>query len=125
MAAALILAALIGGGCVVLVLRVVHAHALEKSTAIHARQYVKTIQPKPGGDGGSVTLPGTLQGLIEATVYARSSGYVVRWNKDIGSAVIKGDLLAEIAAPEIDQELIQAQAARAQADSSAALAKST
>src|SRR5450631_3628376 len=120
-----ILAALIGGGCVVLVLRVVHANALAESTAVHAKQYVKTVQPTPGGDAVAVTLPGTLQGVIEATVYARSSGYVARWNKDIGATVGKGDLLAEITAPEIDQELNQAEAARAQAASSAALAKST
>jgi RND family efflux transporter MFP subunit len=125
LAAGAVLAVLIGGGCVVFVLRVVHAQALADATAVHAKQYVKTVQPKPGRAAMSVTLPGTLQGFIEATVYARSSGYVVRWNKDIGAPVRKGDLLAEIAAPEIDQELYQAEAARAQAVSSAALAKST
>jgi RND family efflux transporter MFP subunit len=124
-AAGAVLAALVGGGCVVLVLRAVHAQALADATAIHTKQYVKTVQPKPGGDATSVTLPGTLQGFIEATVYARSSGYVVRWSKDIGASVTKGELLAEITAPEIDQELYQAQATRAQTVSSAALAKST
>ena len=79
----------------------------------------------PAATRTAVTLPGTLQGFIEATVYARSSGYVVRWLKDIGAPVKKGELLAEIAAPEIDQELYQAEAARAQAAASAALAKST
>jgi RND family efflux transporter MFP subunit len=64
-------------------------------------------------------------GVIESTVYARSNGYVVRWTKDIGSSVKKGELLAEIAAPEIDQELSQAVSARAQAAASAALAQST
>lgn len=125
MIAGAIIAALIAGGGVVLVLRVVHAHALADATALHAKQYVQTVQPKPGGDATSVTLPGTLQGFIEATVYARSSGYIVRWLKDIGAPVTKGELLAEITAPEIDQELYQAQATRAQAASSAALAKST
>jgi len=125
MIAGAIIAALIGGGGVVLVLRVVHAHALADATALHAKQYVQTVQPKPGGDTTSVTLPGTLQGFIEATVYARSSGYIVRWLKDIGAPVTKGELLAEITAPEIDQELYQAEATRAQAASSAELAKST
>ena len=50
---------------------------------------------------------------------------MVRWLKDIGSSVKKGDLLAEIAAPEVDQELSQAVSARDQAAASAALAKST
>ncbi len=125
MIAGAIIGALIVGGGVVLVLRVVHAHALADSTALHAKQYIQIIQPKPGGDAPLVTLPGTLQGFIEATVYARSNGYVVRWLKDIGAPVTKGELLAEIDAPEIDQELYQAEAARAQAAASAALAKST
>ncbi len=125
LAAGAVLAALIVGACVVLVLRVVQAHALAESIALNAKQYVRTIQPKPGGHATSVTLPGTLQGFIEATVYARSSGYIVRWINDIGAPVSKGDLLAEITAPEIDQELYQAEATRAQADASAGLAKST
>jgi len=120
-----ILAVLLLGGAAVLVMRSFQAHALESATAVHARQFVTTIRPQTGGDSMSVTLPGTLQGFIEATVYARSSGYLVRWTKDIGASVAKGELLAEITAPEIDQQLYQAQAARAQAASSAALAKST
>ena len=92
---------------------------------MHAKQYVTTISPKAGGDEQPLTLPGTLLGVIESTVYARSNGYVVRWLKDIGSSVKKGELLAEIAAPEIDQELSQAISARDQAAASAALAKST
>ena len=63
--------------------------------------------------------------MIEATVYARSSGYVVRWTQDIGASVKKGELLAEITAPEIDQQLHQAEATQAQTAASEALAKST
>ena len=113
------------GAVIVLVLRSFHAGALETSTALHARQYVTTVNPKAGGEGQPLTLPGTLLGVIESTVYARSNGYVVRWVKDIGSTVNKGELLAEITAPEIDQEFAQAVSARDQADASASLAKST
>jgi RND family efflux transporter MFP subunit len=120
-----LVAVLLLGASIVLVMRAYQAHALENSTALHAQQYVTTIQPKSGGDGLPVTLPGTLQGVIESTVYARGSGYVVRWTKDIGASVIKGELLAEITAPEVDQQLHQAEAAQAQTASSAALAKST
>ena len=116
---------LLVGGVIVLVLRSFQASALNRSTALHANQYVTTITPKSGGEGQPLTLPGTLLGVIESTVYARSNGYVVRWAKDIGSSVKKGELLAEITAPEIDQELSQAVSARAQAASSASLAKST
>jgi RND family efflux transporter MFP subunit len=113
------------GAVIVLVLRSFQASALNRSTALHANQYVTTITPTAGGEGQPLTLPGTLLGVIESTVYARSNGYVVRWAKDIGSSVKKGELLAEITAPEIDQELSQAVSASAQAASSASLAKST
>jgi RND family efflux transporter MFP subunit len=116
---------LLAGGVIVLVLRSFQASALETSTALHAKQYVATMLPTAGSDGAPITLPGTLQGVIESTVYARSNGYVVRWLKDIGASVKKGDLLAEITAPEIDQELSQAVSTRAQAAASAELAKST
>ena len=116
---------LVLGAVIVFALRSFQAHALERSTALHARRYVTTITPKTGGEGQPLTLPGTLLGIIESTVYARSNGYVVRWVKDIGSSVKKGDLLAEITAPEVDQELSQAVSARDQAAASAELAKST
>ncbi len=117
--------ALLIGAVIVLVLRSFKASALQTATELHAKQYVTTILPKSEGGGQPLTLPGTLLGVIESTVYARSNGYVVRWVKDIGSSVKKGDLLAEITAPEIDQELSQAVSTRAQAAASASLAKST
>jgi RND family efflux transporter MFP subunit len=122
---AALVALLLLGGVTVLVNRSMQARALADATAIHSMQYVTTTQPTGGGDGMAVTLPGTLQGVIESTVYARSSGYLARWTKDIGASVKKGELLAEINAPEIDQQLHQAEAARAQSASSEALAKSS
>jgi RND family efflux transporter MFP subunit len=122
---AVFIALLLLGGAVVLVNRSMQARALADSTAIHAVRYVTTTQPTSGGDGVAVTLPGTLQGVIESTVYARSSGYLKRWTKDIGASVKKGELLAEISAPEIDQQLHQAEAAQVQSASSEALAKSS
>ena len=120
-----IIAVLLAGAVAVLILRGIHAGALESETVLHAHRYVTTTRPQPNRDGLPVTLPGTLQGVIEATVYARSSGYVVRWTKDIGASIRKGELLAEITAPEIDQQLNQAEAARGQSAASEALAKST
>ncbi len=119
------LGALLLGGIIVLITRVFQASALAAATEMHAKQYVTTITPKAGGGGLPLTLPGTLQGINEATVYARTNGYMLRWTKDIGSSVRKGELLAEIATPEIDQELSQALAAQQQAASSEGLAKST
>jgi RND family efflux transporter MFP subunit len=116
---------LIVGSILVFVMRGFQASALVASTELHAKRYVTTLMPSAGGAGLPLTLPGTLQGINEATVYARSTGYILRWNKDIGSSVKKGELLAEIAAPEIDQELSQALAAQQQAASSESLARST
>ncbi len=121
----LLVGVLIAGAALVLVNRSFQARALENSTAVHATQYVTVTRPTSGGDGQPVTLPGTLQGVIESTVYARSSGYLARWTHDIGDSVKKGELLAEIAAPEVDQQLNQAEAVRAQSASSEALARST
>jgi RND family efflux transporter MFP subunit len=120
-----IVGALLLGGVIIFVVRGFQESALAASTELHAKQYVTTVNPKPAGGGLPLTLPGTLQGINEATVYARSNGYILRWSKDIGSSVKKGELLAEIAAPEIDQELSQAIAAQQQAASSEGLAKST
>jgi RND family efflux transporter MFP subunit len=124
-AVAAIVGTLVVGGIIISVVRGFQASALAASTELHARQYVTTVNPKPGGEGLPLTLPGTLQGINEATLYARSNGYIVRWSKDIGSSVKKGELLAEIDAPEIDQELSQAVASQQQAASSESLAKST
>ena len=62
---------------------------------------------------------------MQAPIAARASGYLKRWTKDIGSKVERGELLAEIETPEIDQQLSQAVAARDQAAASLALSKST
>lgn len=72
-----------------------------------------------------VTLPGTIQPLHQAPVYARINGYVRRWYADMGARVRAGQLLAEIESPETDQQLLQGQASLAQARAALALARST
>src|SRR4051812_27121826 len=59
--------------------------------------------------GGDLALPGTIQALHEGAIYARVPGYVRRWNADIGSTVRAGQVLAEIDAPELEQNVQQAQ----------------
>ncbi len=105
--------------------RMSNSRALESGTSERAKIYVKTTQPKSDPVGQTLVLPGTLQGFVQSPIAARASGYLKRWTKDIGSRVQKGELLAEIETPEIDQQLSQAIAARAQAASSLGLAKST
>jgi RND family efflux transporter MFP subunit len=68
-------------------------------------------------------LPGNLQSFAESPIFARTNGYLLRWYKDIGSKIQKGELLAEIDTPEIDQELSQARASREQVRSALGLAK--
>ena len=105
--------------------RMANARVLEDNVAASSIQYVKTTVAKTGEAGQTLALPGTLQGFQQAPIAARSSGYVQRWTKDIGSQVTRGEVLAVIESPEVDQQLSQAEAARQQAAASLALAKST
>jgi RND family efflux transporter MFP subunit len=105
--------------------RASNARALEAGTAEQARTYVKVATPTVGGAATTLTLPGSLQGETQSPISARSSGYVKKWFHDIGSRVAKGELLAEIESPEVDQQLSQAVAAREQAAAGLVLAKST
>jgi RND family efflux transporter MFP subunit len=115
----------VGGGRTIYS-RMANAKVLESGAVEHAKQYVRVARPKSGGESSqTLALPGTLQGYVQSPIAARASGYLKKWYKDIGSRVEKGELLAEIETPEIDQQLSQAVAARQQAASSQALAKST
>jgi RND family efflux transporter MFP subunit len=120
-----VLVVLAVGAARTVVSRISNARTLEANTATYAAQYVNTAQPRSNATGQTLSLPGTLQGFVQSPIAARASGYLRRWHKDIGSRVEKGDLLAELDTPEIDQQLSQAIAARAQTASSLALAKST
>ena len=108
-----------------IVSRMANARVLEANVAEGAVQYVKTTVVRNSEGGQTLALPGSLQGAQQAPLAARSAGYVKRWTRDIGSHVAKGELLAVIESPEIDQQLSQAEAARGQTAASLALAKST
>ena len=124
-AAVAVLVLLLVGAARTVLSRAANAKALAAGVAEHSAIYVKTTLPKAAGSGRTVALPGTLQGAVQAPIAARAAGYVKRWTKDIGSRVDKGDVLAEIEAPELDQQVSQADAARAQTASAVALAEST
>lgn len=113
------LGALVLAGAFVLayVPRAAQKKALEEHAvaARDALRKVAVVRPKPLGDAHSLRLPGNIQPLEEAVLYARANGYVRRWLVDIGARVKEGALLAEIDTPELDQELMQARAALAQA----------
>jgi RND family efflux transporter MFP subunit len=86
-------------------------------------QTVNVIHPQRGSSNSDLTLPGMIQAFSESPIYARVDGYVRTWYVDIGAHVTKGQLLAEIDAPEVDQQLNQARARLNQAETSLALAK--
>ena len=87
-----------------------------------ASMRVETIAPKSGASERALELPGTVQAFQETVLFARASGFVRAWHVDMGDKVRKGQVLAEIETPELDQELSQAQAQVLQARASLTLA---
>ena len=95
----------IGGG-----IRLVQANSLSTWTHESEIPTVALITPQAGGKGQALILPGTLQAYYDAQLYARVPGYVHAWYKDIGAHVKKGDVLALVDTPELDQQIAQARA---------------
>src|SRR3984957_14029323 len=102
------------GAAVSMLSRVRASHALAKEADIDSIPTVAVVHPLAEKPDEDLVLPASLQAYEESPIYARTNGYLLRWYKDIGSRINKGDLLAEIDTPEVDQELSQAQAARQQ-----------
>ena len=71
---------------------------------------VNVVCPAADAPSQEIALPGNTAAFIDAPIYARTNGYLKRWYFDIGTPVKKGQLLAEIETPEIDQQLQQARA---------------
>ena len=106
-------------------IRLGERRALGKETESLAVPNVIVIQPKAAPPQEEIVLPSSLEAFTESPIYARTNGYLAHWYKDIGSKVQKGTLLADIETPEIDQELMQARAARDQAEAQLRLAKTS
>ena len=86
---------------------------------------VELISPARGPATRSLDLPGNVNAWYEAPIYAQVAGYVASWDKDIGAVVRKGEVLATIDAPALDEQLGTAQANLAVADARAKLADVT
>ena len=99
--------------------------ALAEQTERMAVPFVSVIQAKPVDSDSEMVLPGTLKPYIESPIYARTNGYLKKWYKDIGSHVAKGELLAEVDTPEIDQQLAQSRADLATAQANLSLSAVT
>jgi RND family efflux transporter MFP subunit len=92
---------------------------LAEQTDQLAAPTVGVAPPKPGAPVDTFVLPGNVTSYTDAPIYARTSGYLTRWYYDIGAHVKKGALLATISAPEVDQQLAQAEADLATAQTNA------
>jgi Membrane-fusion protein len=118
-----VLLILIVAGIITFVNRKSETDALAKETDAVAVPTVAVVKPQSEASKDELILPGNLQAFAESPIFARTNGYLVKWTKDIGSKVQKGELLAVIDTPEVDQELSQARAARDQVKSALGLAK--
>jgi membrane fusion protein, multidrug efflux system len=118
-----VLLVLLIAGAFTLLQRSSHGRALAKETERNAVPTVAVVHPQAEKPDEELALPGSLQAFKESPIFARTNGYLVRWYKDIGSQVKKGELLAQIDTPEVDQELNQGRAARQQILSQMELAK--
>jgi RND family efflux transporter MFP subunit len=100
-------------------------HALAETTEALAIPTVAVIHPTAEVAQEDLVLPGTLQAYVESPIYARTNGYLKKWYHDIGSRVPKGELLADIDTPEVDQQLSQARADLNTAQANANLSRIT
>jgi RND family efflux transporter MFP subunit len=123
---------LIGGGFALLAIAVVayglgtrqaQDSRLHDVTEAQAVPVVALVTPANVSNHTSLDLPGRLEAFIQAPIYARVPGYLKSWKHDIGAKVKAGDLLAEIATPDLDQQLMQARADLSVAQANAKLAQ--
>ena len=98
---------------------------LRKSAQASAIPYVDVVSPKASADVDEIALPGSTSAFNDTPIYARTSGYVQHWYVDIGARVKKGQLLATIETPELDQQLQQARADLENAEANLQLATTT
>lgn len=123
----LIIALLVLAGIVIagVVPRMRARAALRTATNELAVPSVEVMQPKQGSPSTEIVLPGTIEAFVDSPIYSRTDGYLKKWYFDIGAHVKKGDLLAEIETPEIDQQLDQAKADLNTAEANYNLAQTT
>lgn len=99
--------------------------SLREETQRTAAPVVSVIEPERGAPAQEVVLPGNVQAFTDAPIYARTSGYLKKWYFDIGAHVKKGERLADVDSPEIEQQLQAARADLATALANERLAKIT
>ncbi|HEY4171149.1 MAG TPA: efflux RND transporter periplasmic adaptor subunit [Reyranella sp.] len=98
---------------------------LKEVTNAQSVPTVAVLEPTVGANQSSLDLPGRLEAYSRAPIYARVGGFLKAWYVDIGAPVKAGQLMAEIEAPDLDQQLLQAKAALASAQAAETLATVT
>lgn len=98
---------------------------LEKETTVAAISSVNVVYPKSSTLSSEIALPGDTQAFTDTPIYSRTSGYLERWYFDIGARVRRGQLMAQVEAPELDQQLLAAQADLKSAEANLNLANTT
>jgi membrane fusion protein, multidrug efflux system len=124
-AALLVVLALVIAGGFSLAKRFSDRNVLARETEKLAIPTVAVLKPSMEPTKEELSLPAQLQAYVESSIYSRTNGYLLHWYKDIGSHVNKGELMAEIDTPEVDQELLQARANHQQIAAQLELAKSS
>jgi RND family efflux transporter MFP subunit len=124
--AALIGAALFGAIVVIgVATRISDARSLRQWTDEQAIPTVVISEPQSANGKAPLELPAQMDAFTNAPIYARTSGYLKSWDKDIGAQVKAGDVLGTIDTPDLDQQLLQGQADLATAKANAQLAATT
>ena len=108
-----------------LLARRAQADSLRERAEAQTLRTVAVISPAPSGASPALELPGRIEAWSKAPIYARVGGYLQRWTADIGAPVKAGQVLAEIETPELDQQLLQAQADLVTARANLELAEAT
>jgi RND family efflux transporter MFP subunit len=108
-----------------IVQRVQTSAALRTETAAMAVPTVSVVSPQRAAPSQEIVLPGNVQPYVTAPIFSRTNGYLQAWYFDIGAHVRKGQLLAVIATPEVDQQLGQSRSNLSTADANLRLAEIT
>jgi RND family efflux transporter MFP subunit len=121
--AALVLAALLAFG---IIPRVQRSRELEaESASVHSTPRVNVVTVGKAAPTSQLVLPGSVEAMHEAPIYARTTGYIARWTTDIGARVTAGQVMAQIESPEVDHQVDQAKADLIQLQANLDLAKRT
>jgi RND family efflux transporter MFP subunit len=118
---------LVFGGIVVygILARLGKGNTVRAETAQMAVPSVSVVSPQRSAPAQEIVLPGNIQPFISSPIYSRTNGYLKSWHADIGAHVKKGQLLAVVETPEVDQQLLQSRSNLATAQANLKLAEIT